>query len=131
AAWLSSAHVVRFLVKSYNERNLYFMLLKHAPKEKVFAAELMRLTKKIERAFLAWLVKSSFWPYLAGDDEVELMAEKDWAFRRAARWNVGMTLSLHGLYGLDHTRATMAITIGSKAVRRSESGKIALVRIVL
>ncbi|GKC06248.1 hypothetical protein Tco_0997858 [Tanacetum coccineum] len=48
--------------------------------------QLARLTKKIERAFLAWLVKSSFWPYLAGDDDVELTAEKDWAFRRAARW---------------------------------------------
>ncbi|KAI3800870.1 hypothetical protein L1987_28969 [Smallanthus sonchifolius] len=35
-----------------------------------------------------------------------------------------MTSSLHGLYGLGHTRATMAITMGSKAVRRSESGKI-------
>ena len=32
---------------------------------------------------------------------------------------------------LGHTRATMAITMGSKAVRRSESGKIASVRIVL
>ena len=41
---------------------------------------------KIERAFLACLVKSSFWPYLAGDDDVELAAEKDSAFRRAARW---------------------------------------------
>jgi hypothetical protein len=40
----------------------------------------------IERAFLACLVKSSFWPYLAGDDDVELAAEKDSAFRRAARW---------------------------------------------
>ncbi|KAK7298360.1 hypothetical protein VNO77_46818 [Canavalia gladiata] len=37
-------------------------------------------------AFLACLVKSSFWPYLAGDDDVELAAEKDSAFRRAARW---------------------------------------------
>ncbi|KAI3475655.1 hypothetical protein L1887_62898 [Cichorium endivia] len=44
---------------------------------------------------------------------------------------VGMTSSPHGLYGLGHTRATMAITMGSKAVRRSESGKIASVRIVL
>jgi hypothetical protein len=40
---------------------------------------------------------------------------------------VGMTSSSHGPYGLGHTRATM----GSKAVRRSESGKIASVRIVL
>ena len=32
---------------------------------------------------------------------------------------------------LGHTRATMAITMGSKAVRWSESGKIASVRIVL
>ncbi|KAL8245884.1 hypothetical protein R6Q59_007100 [Mikania micrantha] len=51
----------------------------------VAVLSLARLTKKIERAFLAWLVKSSFWPYLAGDDDVELTAEKDWAFRRAAR----------------------------------------------
>ncbi|KAD7477265.1 hypothetical protein E3N88_00401 [Mikania micrantha] len=51
----------------------------------VAVLSLARLTKKIERAFLAWLVKSCFWPYLAGDDDVELMAEKDWAFRRAAR----------------------------------------------
>ncbi|GJW12830.1 hypothetical protein Tco_1578657 [Tanacetum coccineum] len=85
-AWLSSARVMRCLVKSYNKRNPHFVLLRYAPKEKVFAAELARLTKKIERAFLAWLVKSSFWPYLAGDDDVELTAEKDWAFRRAARW---------------------------------------------
>ncbi|GJZ50452.1 hypothetical protein Tco_0604642 [Tanacetum coccineum] len=52
----------------------------------VAVLSLVRLTKKIERAFLAWLVKSSFWPYLAGDDDVELTVEKDWAFRRAARW---------------------------------------------
>ena len=45
-----------------------------------------RFTNNIERAFLACLVKSSFWPYLAGDDDVELAAEKDSAFRRAARW---------------------------------------------
>ncbi len=36
-----------------------------------------------------------------------------------------MTSSPHGPYGLGYTRATMAITIGSKAARRSESGKIA------
>ncbi|KAG2481151.1 hypothetical protein PVAP13_J683449, partial [Panicum virgatum] len=42
---------------------------------------------------------------------------------------VGMTSSPHGPYGLGHTRATMAMTMGSKAVRRSESGKIASVRI--
>ena len=42
-----------------------------------------------------------------------------------------MTSSPHGPYGLGHTRATMAITMGSKAVRRSESGKIASVRIVM
>ncbi|KAI3477003.1 hypothetical protein L1887_61380 [Cichorium endivia] len=46
------------------------------------------------------------------DDDVELTAEKDWAFRRAARWCVP-----HGLYGLGHTRATMAITMGSKACK--------------
>ncbi|GJT13302.1 hypothetical protein Tco_0860344 [Tanacetum coccineum] len=96
AAWLSSARVVRCLVKSYNERNPRFVLLRHAPKEKVFAAELARLTKKIERAFLAWLVKSSFWPYLAGDDDVELTAEKDWAFRRAARWTASDILEEGG-----------------------------------
>ncbi|KAL0288017.1 UNVERIFIED_CONTAM: hypothetical protein Scaly_2746800 [Sesamum calycinum] len=85
-AWLSSARVVRCLVKSYNERNPRFVLLRHAPKEKVFATELARLTNKIERAFLACLVKSSFGPTLAGDDDVELTAEKDSAFRRSARW---------------------------------------------
>ncbi|KAK1388427.1 hypothetical protein POM88_016605 [Heracleum sosnowskyi] len=72
--------------------------------------------------------------------DVELTAEKDSAFRRAARWcglqviywrKVGMTSSLRGPYGLGHTRATMANTMGSKAVRRSESGKIAAVRIAL
>ncbi|GER38310.1 ATP binding microtubule motor family protein [Striga asiatica] len=31
-------------------------------------------------------VKSSFGPTLAGDDDVELTAEKDSAFRRSARW---------------------------------------------
>ncbi|KAG5579229.1 hypothetical protein H5410_049856 [Solanum commersonii] len=46
---------------------------------------LARLTNKIERAFLACLVKSSVWPYLAGFDDVELTAEKDSAFRRATR----------------------------------------------
>nr|GFA90013.1 ribosomal protein S10 [Tanacetum cinerariifolium] len=96
AAWLSSARVVRCLVKSYNERNPRFVLLRHAPKEKVFAAKLARLTKKIERAFLAWLVKSSFWPYLTGDDDVELTAEKDWAFRRAARWTASDILEEGG-----------------------------------
>ncbi|TYH76824.1 hypothetical protein ES332_D04G113500v1 [Gossypium tomentosum] len=44
---------------------------------------------------------------------------------------VGMTSSPHGPYGLGHTHATMAITMGSKAVRRSESEKIASVQIVL
>ncbi|KAE8675539.1 hypothetical protein F3Y22_tig00111662pilonHSYRG00162 [Hibiscus syriacus] len=39
AAWLSSARVVRCLVKSYNERNPRFVLLRHAHKEKVFATE--------------------------------------------------------------------------------------------
>ncbi|KAL0289274.1 UNVERIFIED_CONTAM: hypothetical protein Scaly_2706600 [Sesamum calycinum] len=111
-AWLSSARVVRCLVKSYNERNPRFVLLRHAPKEKVFATELARLTNKIERAFLACLVKSSFGPTLAGDDDVELTAEKDSAFRRSARWcglpviywrKVGMTSSPHGPYGLGHT----------------------------
>ena len=31
-----------------------------------------------------------------------------------------MTSNLHGPYGLGYTRATMAITIGSRAVRRSD-----------
>uniref|UniRef100_K4D963 Uncharacterized protein n=1 Tax=Solanum lycopersicum TaxID=4081 RepID=K4D963_SOLLC len=47
---------------------------------------LARLTNKIERDFLACLVKSSFWPYVAGDDDVELTVEKDSVFRRATRW---------------------------------------------
>ena len=42
-----------------------------------------------------------------------------------------MTSSPHGPYGLGYTCATMAITIGSKAAKRSESQKIVLVRIVL
>jgi len=41
-----------------------------------------------------------------------------------------MTSSLHGLYGPGYTRATMAIIIG-KALRQSESRKMALIRIVL
>ncbi|KAI5582046.1 hypothetical protein POPTR_007G062081v4, partial [Populus trichocarpa] len=44
------------------------------------------VARNIERAFLACFIKVSFWPYLAGDDDVELAAEKDSAFRRAARW---------------------------------------------
>ncbi|KAL0293390.1 UNVERIFIED_CONTAM: hypothetical protein Scaly_3143000 [Sesamum calycinum] len=95
-AWLSSARVVRCLVKSYNERNPRFVLLRHAPKEKVFATELARLTNKIERAFLACLVKSSFGPTLAGDDDVELTAEKDSAFRRSARWTASDILEEGG-----------------------------------
>ncbi|XBJ09557.1 hypothetical protein VPH35_014611 [Triticum aestivum] len=38
---------------------------------------------------------------------------------------VGMTSSPHGPYGLGHTHATLAMKMGSKAIRRSESGKIA------
>ncbi|GJT37255.1 hypothetical protein Tco_0937120 [Tanacetum coccineum] len=53
AAWLSSARVVRCLVKSYNERN---------PR----------------------------------DDDVKLTAEKDWAFRRAARWTASDILEEGG-----------------------------------
>ncbi|KAL9426567.1 hypothetical protein AB3S75_033370 [Citrus x aurantiifolia] len=105
AAWLSTARVVRCLVKSYNERNPRFVLLRHAPKEKVFATK---------------VTTTSSWQ------------------RRKTRHSgeppggvVGMTSSPHGPYGLGHTRATMEITMGSKAVRRSESGKIASVRIVL
>ena len=44
--------------------------------------QLARFTNNTERAFLACLVKSSFWPYRAGDDDVELVAEKDSAFRQ-------------------------------------------------
>ena len=36
-----------------------------------------------------------------------------------------MTSSPHGPYGLGYTCATMVITIGSKAVKRSESIKMA------
>ncbi|KAL9426627.1 hypothetical protein AB3S75_033419 [Citrus x aurantiifolia] len=39
AAWLSPARVVRCLVKSYNKRNPRFVLLRHTPKEKVFATK--------------------------------------------------------------------------------------------
>ncbi|KAM7490591.1 hypothetical protein LguiA_033512 [Lonicera macranthoides] len=39
--------------------------------------------------------------------------------------------SPRGSYGLGHTRATMAITMGIKALRQNESGKIASVQIVL
>ncbi|CAN0930454.1 hypothetical protein LINPERPRIM_LOCUS44958, partial [Linum perenne] len=52
----------------------------------VAVLSLARFTNNIERAFLACLVKSSFWPYLAGEDDVELAAEKDSAFRRTYRW---------------------------------------------
>ncbi|GFP99766.1 hypothetical protein PHJA_002120700, partial [Phtheirospermum japonicum] len=54
----------------------------------VAVLSLARLTNKIERAFLACLVKSSFGPTLAGDDGVELTIEKDSAFRRSA-WGCG------------------------------------------
>ncbi|KAG5606564.1 hypothetical protein H5410_028056 [Solanum commersonii] len=106
----------------------------------VYANQLVRLTNKIERAFLACLVKSSFWTYLASDDEVELTAEKDSIVRRATRccglpvkyWRkLGMTLSPHGPYRLGHTHATMAFTMGSNAVRWSKSRKIASVQIIL
>ncbi|KAF1885873.1 hypothetical protein Lal_00032224, partial [Lupinus albus] len=63
-----------YMAVSYNERNPRFVLLRHAPKDKVFATEVSR--------------GADFWPNLAGDDDVELAAEKDSAFRRAARWCV-------------------------------------------
>jgi hypothetical protein len=44
---------------------------------------------------------------------------------------VGMMSIPHGPYGLGHTRATMAMTMGSKAVRQSKSRKIASVQIAL
>ena len=37
-----------------------------------------------------------------------------------------MTSSPHGPYGLGHTRATMAMTMVQKAVRRSKSRKVAV-----
>ncbi|KAL8520244.1 hypothetical protein ACS0TY_010972 [Phlomoides rotata] len=94
-AWLSSARVMRCLVKSFNEQNPRFVLLRHAPKETVFGQRKTRHSGDLPGGV------------------------------------VGMTSSPHGPYGLGHTRATMAITMGSNAVRRSESGKIASVRIVL
>ncbi|GFQ03537.1 hypothetical protein PHJA_002497500, partial [Phtheirospermum japonicum] len=42
-----------------------------------------RLTNKIERDFLTCLVKFSLGPTLVGEDNVELMAEKDSVFRRS------------------------------------------------
>ena len=44
---------------------------------------------------------------------------------------VGMTSSPHDPYGLGYTRATMAMTMGSKDVSLSESSKIAAVQIVV
>ncbi|KAK6774365.1 hypothetical protein RDI58_029604 [Solanum bulbocastanum] len=41
-----------------------------------------------------------------------------------------MTSSLHGPYGLGHTRVTMAITMGSNAVRQSKSGNIFFILMV-
>ncbi|KAL9409185.1 hypothetical protein AB3S75_047549 [Citrus x aurantiifolia] len=114
AAWLSSARVVRCLVKSYNERNPRFVLLRHAPKEKVFATEVTTTSSWRRRK-----TRHSGEP--PGGVGLPVIYWR----------KVGMTSSPHGPYGLGHTRATMAITMGSKAVRWSESGKIASVRIVL
>ncbi|KAK4342631.1 hypothetical protein RND71_038447 [Anisodus tanguticus] len=47
------------------------------------------------------------------------------------RRKVGLTSSPHDPYGMGHTRATMAITMESKAVRRSESRKITSIGVVL
>ena len=44
---------------------------------------------------------------------------------------VGTTSSPHDPYGLGYTRATMAMTIGSKDASPSESSKIAAVQIVV
>ena len=44
---------------------------------------------------------------------------------------VGMTSSPHDPYGLGYTRATMAMTIGSKDASLSESSKVAAVQIVV
>ncbi|KAM7266625.1 hypothetical protein ACFE04_004522 [Oxalis oulophora] len=43
AAWVSSARVLRCLVKFYNERNPPFVLLRHVPEDKVFATEVSRV----------------------------------------------------------------------------------------
>ncbi|PIN25279.1 hypothetical protein CDL12_01974 [Handroanthus impetiginosus] len=77
---------MRCSIKSYNKQNPHFVLLRHAPNEKVFATKLARLTNKIERAFLACLVKSRFGPTLASDNYAKLTAEKDSAFRRSGQW---------------------------------------------
>jgi hypothetical protein len=42
-----------------------------------------------------------------------------------------MMSSLHGPYGLGHTRDTMEMKMGSKVVRQSEFEKTTSVRIVL
>ncbi|TYJ97420.1 hypothetical protein E5676_scaffold194G002450 [Cucumis melo var. makuwa] len=39
------AHVVRCLVKSYNERNPHFVLLRHVPKDQLFATKVRRGAK--------------------------------------------------------------------------------------
>nr|GEV38730.1 zinc finger, CCHC-type [Tanacetum cinerariifolium] len=60
------------------------------------------------------------WPYLAGDEDVELTAEKDWAFRRAAWWCGGraiLYLKDKGILGtirtswLSHAQGTWRKTI--------------------
>ena len=48
-----------------------------------------------------------------------------------SRRKVGMTSSPHGPYGLGYTRATMAVTAGSKIAKLSKSRKTVSVRIVL
>ena len=124
AAWLSSARVVRCLVKSYNERNPRFVLLRHALTDQCHRpfsrARVSKRTLGGKRLFLI--------------DDTPMKAGACCTHKRlpVICWRkVGMTSSPHGPYGLGHTRATMAMTMGSKAVRRSESGKIASVRIVL
>ena len=48
-----------------------------------------------------------------------------------SRRKAGMTSSPHGPYGLGHTRATMAVTVGSKGATLSKSQKAVSVRIAL
>src|ERR1700676_4140377 len=48
-----------------------------------------------------------------------------------SRRKVGMTSSPHGPYVLGYTRATMAVTVGSKVARPSRSLKAVSVRIAL
>ncbi|GJS03934.1 hypothetical protein Tco_0320442 [Tanacetum coccineum] len=66
----------------------------------------------IECQHVAVLSVRSFWPYLAGDDDVELTAEKDWAFRRAARWTASDILEEGG----DDVKSAWPFGMGSVCV---------------